>query len=521
MILNIQVRLKSIFVVTFLCFCAVFKANGSVQPIVEQCLSAQIMHIGFIREQFKMCNSLEEAQKLYADLISKITSKECVLLIEMAYINTIDKFGNHDISLELIKNLEPRITNASSLIKSEWNSLLGQMAVRVENPIQALNYYKQGLIFAVQSQDAFTLQSRYINLGVVYNALNQFDSATVMLQKALLFENNESYLNESYLKLNLAVSYMKTDKLEKAKTMFYESIPLLLSVNDHFAQIRTYCNLAEILCKQDSLQAAEQYYLRADSIAILGGFATDQIRIYRELSSLNERKGNFKQAFYYFKWYDSIRNNQQLNEVSQSIASLEYQHQLANEKLANESQEKVIEIQKNRNFWFKVFILILMGVVFVIVWQFLLLKTKTKILLKQNIQNVKEKSVSTQVSSEEEMRIIGEIEQLMATNKFYCEKDITLEILAKRVLTNRTYLSEVINSHYQMNFSKWINELRVNEARKLLANKENNKFSIEAISEQVGFASLSAFNTNFKRITGLTPSYFREGSLGIGKQVVS
>jgi AraC-like DNA-binding protein len=484
-----------------------------LEQIYENCSNQNTIHIGFIREQFKMCNSIDETENLYQQLLTSISNPECLLLIEISYINTIDKFGNHKRSLQLIKNKEPEINSFSTIVKSEWNALLGQLAIRVENPNQALTYYELALSDALLSKDLFTIQSRYINLGVVYNALNLYDSAIVMLQKALLFDSKESHLNESYLKLNLAVSYMKTEKLEKAKGMFLESIPLLISLNDNFAQIRSYCNVAEILLKQDSLQVAEKFYLKADSIAILGGFVTDQIRIYRELSLLNERKGNFKQAYTYFKWYDSIRNNQQLSDVSQSIASLEYQHQLANEKMAIESQEKIIEMEKNRNNWFVVFIIILIVVLIIIVWQYVLLKTKTKILLKQNIQNVKEKSVNTQVSSEEESRLIKDIEFLISTNKFYKEKDITIEILAKRLLTNRTYLSEVINSHYKMNFSKWINELRVNEARMLLANKENNKYSIEAISEQVGFASLSAFNTNFKRVTGLTPSYFREGSL--------
>jgi AraC-like DNA-binding protein len=52
-------------------------------------------------------------------------------------------------------------------------------------------------------------------------------------------------------------------------------------------------------------------------------------------------------------------------------------------------------------------------------------------------------------------------------------------------------------------------EYRVEEAKKLLKEKQNIK--VEEIAEQVGYNSKSSFNTAFKKITGLTPSEFRNG----------
>ena len=85
-----------------------------------------------------------------------------------------------------------------------------------------------------------------------------------------------------------------------------------------------------------------------------------------------------------------------------------------------------------------------------------------------------------------------------------------LEKLAKKIHSNRTYLSDAINSHYQKSFSQWLNEIRVFESKKRLASSDFDHYSIEGIAKDVGFASISTFNANFKKITGITPSYFRK-----------
>jgi AraC-like DNA-binding protein len=55
-------------------------------------------------------------------------------------------------------------------------------------------------------------------------------------------------------------------------------------------------------------------------------------------------------------------------------------------------------------------------------------------------------------------------------------------------------------------FTQYLNQLRVNEALKLL---EETELGIAEIAFQVGFENLSYFNRAFRKIQGETPSYFR------------
>ena len=80
--------------------------------------------------------------------------------------------------------------------------------------------------------------------------------------------------------------------------------------------------------------------------------------------------------------------------------------------------------------------------------------------------------------------------------------------------TNKSYLSQVINEYFRKNFSTFVNEYRVKEASRLLLEKESENYTIEAIANSVGFKSKSAFNSAFKKFTGITPSYFVNSTKG-------
>ena len=66
---------------------------------------------------------------------------------------------------------------------------------------------------------------------------------------------------------------------------------------------------------------------------------------------------------------------------------------------------------------------------------------------------------------------------------------------------------ELLNNNYQMNFSTFVNQFRIDEAKKILS--ENPDASILNTAYIVGFNSKSAFNRAFLKLTGCTPREFR------------
>lgn len=103
---------------------------------------------------------------------------------------------------------------------------------------------------------------------------------------------------------------------------------------------------------------------------------------------------------------------------------------------------------------------------------------------------------------------IESLETLMNDEKLYQNDELSLSLLAEQLDLSTHQLSELINSHFNVNFPRYIREQRVNEAKRLLRDEPDS--SVLAISMAIGFKSQSNFYTAFKEITGISPGKFRK-----------
>ncbi len=94
-------------------------------------------------------------------------------------------------------------------------------------------------------------------------------------------------------------------------------------------------------------------------------------------------------------------------------------------------------------------------------------------------------------------------------NYHFIDSDMKLSSLAVMLDTNSNYLSKMINHHKRMNYSSYINELRINYTLKLLDNDSKiRRYSIKGIAQEVGYNSAESFSNAFYKKTGLKPSYY-------------
>lgn len=90
----------------------------------------------------------------------------------------------------------------------------------------------------------------------------------------------------------------------------------------------------------------------------------------------------------------------------------------------------------------------------------------------------------------------------------YVKQGLTIEDMAESIGTNRTYLSEYINSTFNMTFREWITGLRLEYAKKMLV--EHNELTIAGVAEKSGFLSLSYFTKIFTEKEKCSPAKWRK-----------
>ncbi len=131
----------------------------------------------------------------------------------------------------------------------------------------------------------------------------------------------------------------------------------------------------------------------------------------------------------------------------------------------------------------------------------------------QNNENLISKKTNTpDLKYKQDNDLVEKLVHFIITNKPYLNPDFNIDKLAKSLGSNRQYISKTINEVFHKNFSTYINEFRVKEARKLLLDSDNDKYTMEGIAEGSGFRNRTSFITAFKKYTGVTPSYFKVNS---------
>ncbi len=108
---------------------------------------------------------------------------------------------------------------------------------------------------------------------------------------------------------------------------------------------------------------------------------------------------------------------------------------------------------------------------------------------------------------EEDHAVFARLDALMRQTTLFRDPELTVARLGRRLGVPARSVSSAVNRVTGENTSRYINALRVQHAAHLL---ENSSLPVTDVMLESGFISKSSFNTEFRRITGTTPSEHRK-----------
>ncbi len=111
--------------------------------------------------------------------------------------------------------------------------------------------------------------------------------------------------------------------------------------------------------------------------------------------------------------------------------------------------------------------------------------------------------ISAIANSRDDDSLLSRFEALMLHEQAFLEPGLTLNSVAERLHSNKTYISRLVNNSYNLAFPDFINTLRIDYAEQYIISHRGAK-QLE-IATACGFTSASSFNNIFKKITGMTP----------------
>ena len=100
------------------------------------------------------------------------------------------------------------------------------------------------------------------------------------------------------------------------------------------------------------------------------------------------------------------------------------------------------------------------------------------------------------------------IVRLIQEEKLYLNPDLSRQDLLDQLAINKNHFSQIMQKNLQMTLPEYLNQLRVQHAIALM--KQHPHFTTQALAEESGFKNVRNFQRNFKSVTGMTFTEYKE-----------
>lgn len=134
-------------------------------------------------------------------------------------------------------------------------------------------------------------------------------------------------------------------------------------------------------------------------------------------------------------------------------------------------------------------------------------------------QPISEEKYKTNRQTEEECRELHK--RLLAyveKEKPYINPDLKMGELAAALDTSSHSLSYLLNQYLNQSYYDFINEYRVAQFKKMVADSKYSRYTLTALAELCGFSSRASFFRSFKKSTGVTPNEYIRSIGGAAKE---
>ncbi|MFT5823331.1 MAG: AraC-like DNA-binding protein [Crocinitomix sp.] len=430
---------------------------------------------------------------------------------ELARVLFYEDLGKKDQLIPIIYALKtsPLLSNDFAL-EASFQTLTGIICYNMQRSVEARDHYKKGLNAYNKLSDSTGIKGSIINIGNTYFMEENFDSAIFYFQNALLLSDAGIKQFDHNIKNNLATVYQNIGRYEEARLIYTDLINDTIKQEDGYSNSTTLINLGLVYQKQNRHEEAINIINASLINWPKNRSSSSKFNAYSSLGQSYYHNSEFKLAYQAMSTSDSLREiedkigaNRMMDEFNLKYESalFEKKEVLSLENAKNEQKLKEL---------YQAFLILTALLLALIIFLYAKKNQKNALLAKKNFELTESKKKVNDNVKQASPELIMKLEELFINKKTFCRPDINLDKLAKLLKTNRTYLSESINTHFGISFSVLINKLRIQEARELLISKKFDHYSIEGVAQTVGYKSISSFNTTFKKETGITPSYFRK-----------
>ncbi|QQM25858.1 helix-turn-helix domain-containing protein [Elizabethkingia sp. M8] len=363
-----------------------------------------------------------------------------------------------------------------------------------------------------------------------YLEINKLDSANILIREgqASASTNKNNYDLSLYSFLS-GVHDLKLKKYNTAITKLSKVYDDLIKINENNANLALY-SLGKAYDGLKDNEKVVETYIKLDSKIQKTDITFPELReVYTYLIDYYKEKNDKEKQLYYIDRFFKI--DKKLDEQFRYL-STELPKKYDTPTLLQEKENIINELKRK-----KILFYITIGIMALLLLTLLFLYYKSRRaeiihrkIAQDLINSIEERHKTdpeTEVVNEEpvqqEQKVVKNIPEEVVQaifkelqdfekNEHFLKKGITLSSLAQSINTNTAYLSEVINTHKEKNFTAYLNDLRIDYAlERLIEDKRFRSCKLAVIADELGYNNTQAFTAAFKKKTKTTFStYIKE-----------
>jgi AraC-like DNA-binding protein len=401
----------------------------------------------------------------------------------------------------------------------------------------AFKYYQRALATGMKTHDdkhTDMASTDVLSMAHVQGGLSQIKD--IWQNYLQLPEDNETWILRRYNKmLYQAFNNVEQKRYDEAIKMYDSQLQLIDTTQYSRLIYFTHVEKAKVHAMTGDYRRAIEALKQSERIAVDLEMKDCKLEVYKMLAQFYQQLGDHGSREHYYNQYtqlkDTLTNYQQLASVSE----MEFRNELKG------MEQEMSEMRQHREVMSVValtslgFLLALAVLLYLVYRKNGELTRSNQSLYQKNVEMLRAeeeerrmrrqlqdkeapvtltdndvKYKSSHLSDEDKEQLLSRIQEVMENTDEIFSPEFSLERLAMLSDSKSKYVSQVINEYYEQNFNNFLNSFRIKEACKRMGDLDNyGNYTIEAISESVGFKSRSTFVTSFKRITGLTPSQYQ------------
>lgn len=396
--------------------------------------------------------------------------------------------------------------------------------------LEYYNYQKEKL--NTNDKDIKSYIGSIFSVANCYNKDKQYKDALTYIEIGLKeCDRFKDYTHYPYFISGIGIANYYLKNYKKASESHLKAEKSFIKNNDYGNLAITYYFLGKINYDMHEEKKAVQYFIKSDSVL---AFSKEFYPITRDgyevLIDYYKKTGDKENQL---KYIDKLFFADKFINNSKQYLSKEIYKKYDTPILLEKKEELINDLNYRTSmlYW-------ILGAGFIIIFILLLFVIKNKKRVRQykkqaevllisfksenspSINDVvtyekpqtENKTITEKTKSNIPKNVLEDLNNqlsLFEKNKDFLQKNITIDALAKKLGTNRDYLSKAVNEIKGKNFSQYLNELRVGYiVEELKSNEKLRKFTVSAIADETGFNNSESFSNAFKKITGTLPSYY-------------